>query len=646
MAALNGLLNTEHPPVVPSVLDRVRGIPYLSTPILAFVAFSLVMSVAGTSWYAYTMQRDVRENDRQQAMTIINDTVASYGLLAQVNASGGEIEPELLNFSNQVKALHAGESGAVVASFPALDELASRLQADLYRIKNAIKVAGEGTMLAPQVMAAEAFELAGMARRIGMQTDLASKRDQQTERDQRTMDRLRWLLMSTLIGLTLAGLVLVFHLVRRNRQWNAFRITQDAAMTELREALAAAENAAALKNQFIATVSHEVRTPMNAVLGLADALLEDRLSHAQREQVDMIRESGGNVLRMLNDILDFSKLDAGRMTLDAQPFSPEVVTSTTVVTIAPRAREKGLTIVAIPSPGLPKRLMGDSGRVGQILLNLASNAVKFTESGGVSLQVLCPERDERKATIEWVITDTGVGIDSAQIGGLFNDYAQADETIANRFGGTGLGLAICKRLVDQMGGEIAVESKPGEGSRFRVRLTFPIAVHTAEAQKAEARPQSVMIEAAFKELVRAMGREPRVLVAEDNPTNQFVIQRIMALEGIKPEIVENGRAAVEAAAARHYDIICMDMRMPEMDGLEATKRIRAGHGASAASPIIALTASAFPEDVQACLDAGMNLFVPKPVRKEALLSAMVSVLSSERPDLPEMAAAEAWQTAE
>ena len=603
---------------------------------LSLVAAGLILAASYVAWHAYVVQRGMRETVREHTIWKISQAVTAYAALQQAvvaawnagpaadDAHAGEVRVELVRarlnaFIGQVAHLAEHEADVTLVAVPEMNTLITRLEMDLRQFQDVRFLTRDPD--ATRRMTIEMVEILRLTEAVNQADTLRARIDE------RTVARLRWLLSSILVMLVSTGLLLLLNLARRMNELDVARHALENTATGLRDALDAAGRADAAKARFIATVSHEIRTPMNAVMGLADALLEDRLTPAQREMAVMIRDSGGNLLRMLNDILDHAKLGAGRMTLEEAPFSPQFVTETTVVTIGASARAKGLSIVAIPSPGLPRRLLGDSGRVGQILLNLASNAVKFTESGGVSIQVLCPERDERKATIEWIVTDTGVGIEPGQIDRLFQDFSQADETVFNRFGGTGLGLAICKRLVTQMEGTIVVESTPAEGSRFRVRLSFPVTSASAETTK-----DATSAVDGFRALVRGMGRAPRVLVAEDNPTNQFVIGQVLKREGIVPDIVADGRAAVSAAEARCYDIICMDMRMPEMDGLEATRAIRAGQGASAAVPIIALTASAFPEDIQACHDAGMTLFVPKPVRKEALFGAMLAVLTNPPPE--------------
>jgi signal transduction histidine kinase/DNA-binding response OmpR family regulator len=391
---------------------------------------------------------------------------------------------------------------------------------------------------------------------------------------------------------------------------------------ELRERARLAAEANRAKSAFLAMMSHEIRTPMNAVLGLATVLLNDELSEGQQQMVSVIRESGEALLRILDDILDYSKLDAGRLTLEPIPFSPASLTHEAVSVHGPSAMAKGLSISAAVDPAVPAMLLGDAGRIRQVLMNLVSNAVKFTDTGVVFIQVRCVEIHGSAVSVVWEVRDTGIGISKEKLGRLFEEFVQADDSITRRFGGTGLGLAISRRIVEQMGGTIEVDSQPGLGSAFRFRLTLEQA-----DSKALAMPVAHDHAAGLRAVLRYLGRPARLLVAEDNPTNQFVLEKLLRTFDIAVDVVGDGEAAVAAVSARAYDAICMDMRMPKMDGLEATRAIRRLDGPVAAVPIIALTANAFQSDVKACLEAGMKYFVAKPIASDLLCQALESALS-------------------
>ena len=406
--------------------------------------------------------------------------------------------------------------------------------------------------------------------------------------------------------------------LNRRRMIDLQRETEEA-----RECQRIAEEASRAKSAFLAMMSHEIRTPMNAVLGLTASLLDDAMTPEQRGVVKAIHASGDSLLRILNDILDFSRLDAGRMTFENAPFSPATLTQQILSVHGPAAAEKGLTLDVAGAADLPARLNGDAGRIGQVLHNLVSNAIKFTRSGSVTVHARCLGQSAAGAEIEWTVTDTGIGIGPDKLGGLFDAFVQADNSITRRFGGSGLGLTISKQLVTQMGGEIFALSTPAEGSLFRVQLTLGVVETPATG------PRDVPADNRLTRRLETLGRPLRLLLAEDNLTNQFVFARMLRGLAVTIDTAGDGVRAVAMAGERGYDLICMDMSMPEMDGLEATRLIRRGEGPNRTAPIVAMTANAFPEDVEACMTAGMNDFVSKPVSKQTLLEAILRAMPSE-----------------
>ncbi|WP_264211619.1 PAS domain-containing hybrid sensor histidine kinase/response regulator [Leisingera thetidis] len=382
---------------------------------------------------------------------------------------------------------------------------------------------------------------------------------------------------------------------------------------QLERARIAAEEGARAKSEFLATMSHEIRTPMNGVIGMAQLLRDSGLNEEQQSYAGAILSSADTLLALINDVLDFSKMDAEGIALSRINFDPRACFGETVQLLQAQAEAKGLGLLLDIKERVPGQLRGDDRRIRQILMNLAGNAIKFTERGRV-LVTLDAEPAEGGFDLVFSVADTGIGIPKDMLGKVFERFSQADAAISRRFGGTGLGLAISRRLAEAMGGSIAVTSELGLGSCFTVRLRLsppkaePVAMPAAVPPQPDAAP-------ALEGL--------RVLVAEDNAVNRVLLEKFLQPAPVELAFAQDGREAVAQFEAFAPDIILMDMSMPEMDGLEATRAIRSLPRPQPA--IIALTANAFESDREACLDAGMDEFMSKPVNRGKLLELLVQL---------------------
>ena len=377
--------------------------------------------------------------------------------------------------------------------------------------------------------------------------------------------------------------------------------TMSTDVSDRKRALAEAVEASRSKSEFLANMSHEIRTPLNGVIGMTELLLQTELSHEQRTFVQTAASSGEALLGVIDDILDFSKIEAGKLELDVHDVDVREAVGGICAMLAPQAHGKGVELTAVVGEDVPALVRGDGVRLRQVLTNLVSNAVKFTHHGAVAVRVDVTERD----TLHFEVADTGIGIPAAKLDTLFESFSQADTSTSRRYGGTGLGLAISRQLVELMGGEIAAESVPGHGSRFHFEVRLETAVEPEEPVPA---PSAAPATPAARHGVR-------VLVAEDNPVNQLVVQTMLAKRGLEADIAGDGEEALAKLADHEYAAVFMDCQMPNLDGYSATRRIRAE---GLRLPIIAMTAHAMKGDRERCLEAGMDDYLSKPLRSEPL----------------------------
>jgi PAS domain S-box-containing protein len=382
---------------------------------------------------------------------------------------------------------------------------------------------------------------------------------------------------------------------------------------ELKLARAVAESANRSKSDFLASMSHEIRTPMNAIMGIADLLAKTALSPEQDKYVQIFRRAGDNLLNLINDILDLSKVEASQLELEQTGFSLSEHVEIVIEMVEPRATEKGLKLLCTIDPGVPRDLVGDPTRLRQVLLNLLGNAIKFTNSGEVALHIAREPGFDAPTALRFTVSDTGIGIPDDKLDRVFERFTQADSSTTRRFGGSGLGLTICKRLTALMGGRIWVESEVDKGSIFAFAVPFEI--WTSPEEPADA-PLGTGPGTPLRPL--------RILLAEDSPDNRTIILAYLEDTPYTVDVAETGAMACKMFPGGSYDLVLMDRQMPVMDGLTATRTIRAWEQANgrAPSPIIALTASALKGDREMCLAAGCTAFLTKPIKQHVLLKAI------------------------